>query len=118
MISESGADGGQDSATASSMRLASFWPAMLVASLTLAGAVAIGGVIPDREARALERAEESAHQAVLAEVEHRLLDELGALERLAANWERRGGLLRAEFEAEAGELTRDFSFIQAIEWVD
>ena len=100
------------------MRLASFWPAMLVASLTLAGAVAIGGFISDREARALEIAEESAHQAVLAEVEHRLLDELGALERLAANWERREGLQRAEFVAEAGELVRDFSFFQTIEWVD
>jgi signal transduction histidine kinase len=91
---------------------------MLVGTLTLAGAVAIGGFIRDREARALEVAEETAHEAVLSEVEHRLHDKLGALERLAANWERRRGLQRAEFEAEAGRLARDFSFFQAIEWVD
>ena len=45
-------------------------------------------------------------------------DQLRALERLAASWERRGGLPRAEFEAAAGDLARDLPFIQAIEWAD
>jgi PAS domain S-box-containing protein len=91
---------------------------MLIGGLTLAGAVAVGGFIRDREARTLEHATATAHEAVLSEVEGHLLDQLGALERLAANWERRGGLQRAEFEAEAGGLARDFSFLQAIEWAD
>lgn len=111
-------DGGQESVAARSKWLASLWPALLVGGLTLAGAVAVAAFIRDREARALEIATVTAHEAVLSEVEGHVLDQLGALERLAANWERRGGLHRAEFEAEAGALARDFSFIQAIEWVD
>jgi len=111
-------DGRQESAGALSGWLASLWPALLIGSLIFAGAIAVGGFIRDREARALEIATATAHEAVLSEVEGHVFDQLGALERLAANWERRGGLHRAEFEAEAGELARDFSFFQAIEWVD
>ena len=96
--------------------IASHWPALLVGILTLAIAVAIGGVIREREARALEIATATAHAAVLNEVEDRMRDQLGALERLAASWERHGGLGRTEFEAKAEELVRDFSFFQAIEW--
>jgi PAS domain S-box-containing protein len=97
---------------------ASFWPALLVGCLTLAAALAVGSVLRDREARALEMVTASAHAAVLNEVEYHMRDQLQALERLAANWERRGGLPRGEFEAEAGDLARDFSFLQAIEWAD
>jgi len=96
--------------------LVSLWPALLVGILILAGAVAIGGVIREREARALKLATATAHAAVLSEVEDRMRDQLGALERLAASWERHGGLGRTEFEAQAEELARDFSFFQAIEW--
>lgn len=118
MMSVTAKDGRQESAAASSGWRASLWPTLLVGSLTLAGAVAVGGFIRDREVHTLEIATATAHEAVLSEVEGHVLDQLGALERLAANWERRGGLDRAEFEAEAGGLARDCSFIQAIEWVD
>jgi PAS domain S-box-containing protein len=118
MRSETDGEGGQKAAVVLSEWLAAFWPALLVGSLALAGAVALGGFIRDREARALEVAETRAQVAVLTEIETHLIDQVGALERLAANWERRGGLPRAEFEAEAGDLARASSLVQAIEWAD
>lgn len=116
-VSVTDRNGEQNPAAALLGWLAAFWPALLLGGLTLLGALAVGGVLRDREARALEIATTTAHEAVLSEVENRMLDQLHALERLAANWERRGGLPRDEFEAEAGELAHDFSFLQAIEWV-
>jgi PAS domain S-box-containing protein len=94
------------------------WPTLLIGGVTLAGALIIGNTLRDHETRALETAIETASRAVLTEVEHGMLDQMRALERLAANWERRKGLPLTEFEAEAGILVRDFANLQAVEWVD
>ena len=98
--------------------LASPWPSALIGGLILAGAIAFGHLLRDREAHALESATASAQETIANEVEARMLDNVGALERLAANWVRHGGLPQAEFEAEAGRLAQDYSFLQAIGWVD
>ena len=65
---------------------ASFWPAMLVGGLTLAAALAVGGILRNREVRALELATATAHEAVLNEIEYHMRRQLQALERLASNW--------------------------------
>ena len=110
--------GGQDSAAARSSWIAPLWRALLAGSLILAGAIALADFIRDYEARSLEVATAAANEAVRSEVEDRMRDQLGALERLAVNWERRGGMSHVEFDAEAGELVQDFSFLLAVEWVD
>jgi PAS domain S-box-containing protein len=97
--------------------ITSFWPSILFGVVAVVGGLIVGGMLRDREGLALERATGIAHDAVFHEVEDHINDRLRALERLGANWERHGGLPRAEFEAEAVELAQDLSFLQAIEWV-
>ncbi len=110
-------DSGREPGRRRSEWLESLWPALLIGSVTLACAIAIGSIFREREARLLEDATATALEAVLGELDGRMLDQSRALERLAANWQRRGGLPRAEFEAEAGNLVRDLAYFQAIEWV-
>ena len=98
--------------------LSSRWPVVLIGIATLAASLSIGANIREREALTLRTITLREHAAAVTEIEHHTHDSVKAIERLAASWVRRAGLLRPDFEAEASILVRDLPFFRGIGWVD
>ncbi|MBW2233215.1 MAG: response regulator [Deltaproteobacteria bacterium] len=59
-----------------------------------------------------------ALRAATEELRTQTRAEIHSLERMARRWERRGGVPRAEWEADAAEYLQSIEYLQAIEWAD
>ncbi len=61
---------------------------------------------------------EAVTRSLVIELEHHVVTAVDELRRAALRWERRGGVPRAEWEAEAADSVAGHPELQALEWAD
>ena len=96
----------------------SLWPALLTLLVLVAFDVALWRLLDARELGTIHDTVRLEAADLAEAIDADLSSRIPTLRRMAGRWERRGGMPKAEFLADASAYIADTGGIQAIEWAD